>query len=111
MGIEYENDTLYVPLHIDMQDTLPESYDNTTYQELVEAFTQKNKSFPEVNSVRCNIISDIKNQLSKCRELDSWDDRSEIKLYGVLLGYIEIELDLLSLSELSEIKEKCRWIL
>ncbi|MEA4832480.1 MAG: hypothetical protein VB118_07670 [Oscillospiraceae bacterium] len=53
-----------------------------------------------VQVIRKAIIADISMKLEKCRELDSWDDKSELKLYQWLEGRTEDELPLSSVSDL-----------
>ncbi len=69
--------------------------------EMVTSFeTNVLKQSDAVQIIRKELIERISKKLEKCRMLDSWDDRSELKLYQWLECRSENELPLSSISEL-----------
>lgn len=75
--------------------------ENDYIGEMVEDFESKALKQPDyIQIIRKGLIENIKKKLEKCRELDSWDNRSELKLYQWLENRNENELPLSSISEL-----------
>ena len=74
--------------------------DSISKQEILKKFYELNKSIDSIEKKRVNLIKTIKEILSKCRKLESWNERSEMKLYGWLIGKKEQEIEVLKLSEL-----------
>ncbi len=54
---------------------------------------------------RNNLIEEIKDVLGKCRECNSWDDRSELKLFQYI-GAVENRLGRYTLEALVEIRNR-----
>lgn len=80
-------------------------YNENIKEDIINDFNMKNKSLKEINLIRERTLTDITNLLKECRELSSWDNRSEIKLYSWLEENEEGELIILNLSTLLKIKE------
>lgn len=83
-------------------------YDERIKDEILNEFNKKDKSLDEIKELRIDVIRDIKNILSECRELSSWDDRSELKLYNWLEMNEEEDIDILRLSKLLIIRENLK---
>lgn len=80
-------------------------YNENIKEDIINDFNMKNKSLKEINLIRERTLTNITNLLKECRELSSWDNRSEIKLYSWLEENEESELIILNLSTLLKIKE------
>lgn len=88
-----------------LNDLEPEIKSNSfNYNDTLNYFNEKNKSFDEINEIRNKILVDIKNILSESRLLKHWDNKSELKLYRWLNYHTEEELEVLTLSDLLLIK-------
>lgn len=95
--IEKVIDNIFIQNNEDFFDV----YDDENSKQLIlKKFDEFNKSLDIIEEKRIDLIKNIKETLSKCRKLKSWDDRSEIKLYSWLEGKREQEFEILKLSEL-----------
>lgn len=82
--------------------------DDSIRDDILDAFARKDKSLEEIKLLRKSIIEDIKAILNECRELSSWDNRSELKLHSWLENNSEEDIELLNLSTLLTIKNNLK---
>ena len=71
-----------------------------------ELFERKLQDLPkEIIDIRKRVLGEIENILLKCRDMISWDDKSELRLYRWLNSRAEINLYSSKLSDLFLIRE------
>lgn len=74
-------------------------------KEILDEFKMLDKSISLIKKKRIDCIKEVKDILNQCRSISSWDNRSELKLSLCLKEYSESEIDLLTLSDILEIKD------
>lgn len=77
------------------------AHEDVHINELKEKLSRKlNYTQKELKSYRVKILDDIKEILEKCSGEESWDDRSELKLYSWIENRSEEEIQISKLSDL-----------
>lgn len=110
-GYEYIDNKELLEKYERMQldDDYKKKYENAYRGELNDKFN-KNLLYTEKNmkKIRVIYIKEINNILAECRKLESWDDRSELKLYSWLEGREGSYINISKLSDLILISENIK---
>ncbi|MBS5886198.1 hypothetical protein [Clostridium sp.] len=90
---------------------IDDNYENYVWYEdkeaeksVMEEFEKMDKTIKQLKIKRLEILVEIEMILKKSRELKSWDNRSELKLYQWLEERVESELKVSTISDLLKIK-------
>lgn len=87
-------------------DKLEEEENNKSLKEILSKKLTFTPS--ELKENRAKVLDDIKKKLEKCRSLQSWDDKSELKLFSWIENRSEEKVEISKLSDLILIRKNLK---